>query len=243
MVPSQDYPSEFLLFLASVTGKRARIVIDHILEHGSITTEELKDRYGYSHPPRAARDVREAGVPLVTFKTQGRDGRTIAAYRFGDPSEIDRTRAGGRRSIPRTIKATLIEQTGAQCAVCRGRYDPVHLQVDHRVPYEVGGDAAAPATPDDFMRLCGSCNRAKSWACEHCDNWHSVKSAQHCQVCYWGSPAAYEHIGLKPLRRIDLVWQEGEIDDFEALQRLTLQHDEVLHIYIKAVLARHLNDR
>ncbi len=47
-----DYPEEFLVKLRAVTAKRPRIVIEHILEHGQITTEELKELYGYGHPPR-----------------------------------------------------------------------------------------------------------------------------------------------------------------------------------------------
>ena len=35
-----------------VLAKRAKTVIDHILKHGHITTEELKNLYGYDHPPR-----------------------------------------------------------------------------------------------------------------------------------------------------------------------------------------------
>ena len=42
------------------------------------------------------------------------------------------------------------------------------LQIDHRVPYEVGGDDKSETlNPDDFMLLSGSANRAKSWSCEH----------------------------------------------------------------------------
>ena len=62
------YPKEFLEYVQSITNKRAKIVIDHILAHGFITTEDLEKTYGYNHPPRAARDVREAGTPLETFK-------------------------------------------------------------------------------------------------------------------------------------------------------------------------------
>lgn len=46
-------PDEFLALCHSVTAKRARIVIDHILEHGHITTEELQEHYGYNHPPKS----------------------------------------------------------------------------------------------------------------------------------------------------------------------------------------------
>jgi len=63
----QDDPTEFLKLLKSVKAKRAKTVIDHILKHGQITTEELKDIYGYNHPPRAIRDVREQGIPVKTF--------------------------------------------------------------------------------------------------------------------------------------------------------------------------------
>ncbi|WP_369334486.1 helix-turn-helix domain-containing protein [Candidatus Thiosymbion oneisti] len=53
--------------LESVEAKRPKTVIDHILKHGQITTEELKDTYGYNHPPRATRDVREQGIPIKTL--------------------------------------------------------------------------------------------------------------------------------------------------------------------------------
>ena len=51
----EKLPPKFLELLESVEAKRPRTVIDHILEHGQITTEELKDVYGYNHPPRAIR--------------------------------------------------------------------------------------------------------------------------------------------------------------------------------------------
>ncbi len=76
----QAYPPEFLKLLKSVEAKRPKIVIDHILKHGRITTEELKDLYGYHHPPRAIRDVRERGIPIATFFVTGADGKRIAAY-------------------------------------------------------------------------------------------------------------------------------------------------------------------
>jgi hypothetical protein len=40
------HPKEFLELCASVTGKRPKTVIDHILKHGHITTEELKNKCG-----------------------------------------------------------------------------------------------------------------------------------------------------------------------------------------------------
>lgn len=78
-----DLPKGFLDLYRPITGKRPKTVIDHILEHGFITTEELKGTYGYEHPPRAIKDVREHGIPLETFRVTGSDGRKIAAYHFG----------------------------------------------------------------------------------------------------------------------------------------------------------------
>ena len=74
--------------LNSVTAKRPRTVIRHILKPGFITSEELKDLYGYNHPPRAIRAVREYGIPVITYRVVGKDGRNIAAYRFGNPTNI-----------------------------------------------------------------------------------------------------------------------------------------------------------
>lgn len=82
------YPEEFLELLQTVTAKRPRTVIGHIIEHGFITSQELKDVYGYNHPPRAVRDVREYGIPIETYRIIGSDGRSIAAYRFGDLSSV-----------------------------------------------------------------------------------------------------------------------------------------------------------
>jgi hypothetical protein len=43
---NDGYSKEFLDLLNSVTAKRPRIVIQHILKHGYITSQELKDEYG-----------------------------------------------------------------------------------------------------------------------------------------------------------------------------------------------------
>ena len=51
-------PPEFVELCKAVTAKRPKTVIDHILKKGFITTQELKDTYGYNHPPRAVRDVK-----------------------------------------------------------------------------------------------------------------------------------------------------------------------------------------
>lgn len=72
-----EYPKEFLDLLESVTAKRPRTVIQHILKNGFITSQELKDIYGYNHPPRAVRDVREYGIPLITYRIASRPSYSL----------------------------------------------------------------------------------------------------------------------------------------------------------------------
>ena len=169
-----EYPKEFLELLESVTAKRPRTVIQHILKNGYITSEELKDVYGYNHPPRAVRDVREYGIPLVTYRVQGSDGRKIAAYKFGDPHEVQNalSKTAGRTVLSKALKQALIEKYGARCFIYLEEMDESKLQVDHRVPYEIGGEHDEKDI-DYFMLLSPSANRAKSWTCEHCENWET----------------------------------------------------------------------
>jgi hypothetical protein len=151
---TSKYPKEFLNYVHSVTNKRAKIMIDHILQHGFITTEDLETTYGYSHPPRAARDVREAGIPLETFKVKSQEGRSIAAYKFGDITQLQVIRVEGRKIFPKEFKKKLFDLQNSKCAVCNGEFTERYLQVDHRVPYEVGGDVTEIRDIADFMLLC-----------------------------------------------------------------------------------------
>ncbi len=43
-------------------GKRPKAVLERILKNGSVSTYEL-GQLGYDQPPRAAQDLKEAGVP------------------------------------------------------------------------------------------------------------------------------------------------------------------------------------
>jgi len=77
-MPKSAKHKEIKRILENLSNKRARIVIEHILKNGFITTEQLEKQYGYNHPPRAARDVREAGISLETFRVKwhGRHSRS-----------------------------------------------------------------------------------------------------------------------------------------------------------------------
>lgn len=230
------YPPEFLKLLRSVTAKRPKTVIDHILKHGSITTEELKDVYGYNHPPRAIRDVREQGIPIAMYRVTGPDGRSIAAYKFGDPADIRSTQLSGRTAFTSALKTRLIDKYAARCNIYLEVFPERELQIDHRVPFEIAGDNGDLSSDvDEYMLLCASANRAKSWSCEHCPNW-TVKDVDICRTCYWAHPESYTHIATRQMRRLDLLWSEQEISDYEALVEAAAEVREEPLEYVKKVL-------
>ena len=216
MDSSQQLPDEFIQICQAVTAKRPKAVIDHILQHGFVTTEDLKQRYGYNHPPRAARDVRELGIPLETFRVTGTDGRKIAAYKFGDIRTARFSQIAGRTALSKQIKDELVKKYGCKCFIYLEEVPERELQIDHRVPFEVDGEPEL--LPENFMLLCGSANRGKSWSCEHCENWKNLKDKSICLSCYWAYPENYTHIAMRQVRRIDLLWQGDEIDTYERLK-------------------------
>lgn len=234
-----DYPKEFLELLESITAKRPRTVIQHILKHGCITSQELKETYGYNHPPRAARDVREHGIPLVTFRIPGADGRNIAAYRFGDPKDAASPllKSEGRTSLSKALKGALIEKYGAKCFIYLEEMDKSALQVDHRVPYEIGGECRE-SDIDSFMLLSPSANRAKSWTCEHCGNWEK-KDKDVCLRCFWAYPENYDHVAGRPERMVSIIFSGDEVKDYNKL--IALAGKETAQSAIKKILHEHLN--
>lgn len=227
-------PLELLQAIELVTAKRARVVLDHILKHGFITTEELKANYGYNHPPRAARDVREEGIPLETFTVTGSDGRRTAAYRLGDPSKVEKHKLGGRQVFSKKLRESLYEKQHGSCGLCGQAYEIRYLQVDHRVPYEVAGDGAARASEESaFLLICGSCQRSKSWSCEHCMNWQKLKLDASCRTCYWASPETYSHLALEESRREVVVWPANEIKAYEAAAKAAKSRNMTLSEYLR----------
>ncbi len=234
----EEYSKKFLKLLNSIEAKRPRTVIQHILQHGFITSQELKDLYGYNHPPRAVRDVREYGIPLVTYRITGTDGRSIAAYRFGDSSEVSKavSKSAGRTVFSKALKQALVEKYGAKCFVYLEKMDERLLQVDHRIPYEINGEPKE-ADVDMFMLLSPSANRAKSWYCEHCEN-RLVKSPSFCMKCFWAYPEEYEHVAGNKQRIVSIVFTENEIEDYNRL--VTAAGIDEAQNFIKQLIHNHL---
>ena len=111
------YSKETLERLNSITNKRPATVIQHILKHGYITTEELETTYGYKHAPRAARDVRERGINLVTYTEKNSEGKKVGVYKFGDPifSDNKTSKVAGRTALSESLKKALIDRHGSFC--------------------------------------------------------------------------------------------------------------------------------
>lgn len=236
-------PKDFLKLLGRVEGKRPRTVIDHILKHGQITTEDLKEIYGYNHPPRAIRDVREQGIPLETFRVTGSDGRSIAAYRFGDPDKARFAKLSGRTALSSKLRTALVEEHGARCNIYLEAFPEGDLQIDHRVPFEIAGESGSLADDaNEYMLLCASANRAKSWSCEHCENW-KLKDANICKSCYWAYPESYTHVAMQEIRRLDIMWADEEIAQYDQLRQQAESEKEEAPEFVKRVLRLHFSNR
>ena len=223
-----------------VSAKRPRTVIDHLLEHGQITNEELRDVYGYDHPPRSIRDVREAGIPLETFRVpSARTGRQVTAYRFGDPDEIRHGRIAGRRAFSKAFKDDLVELYDSRDAITGEKIDARYLQIDHRVPYEIAGDGAHDETQGgDYMLLDASSQRAKSWSCEHCSNWQDHRDESMCRSCFWAFPERYTHVAGEQVRRVHIEWRGPEVSVFDRLRARAEQDDTTVAALLKRLAAK-----
>lgn len=225
ILPSGEIISkEFYEKLISVTSKRPKMVIEKMMEDGSCTTDELI-QMGYSHAPRAKRDVIEQGIPVKMQMVKNPEtGKKMAKYMFGDWEEFKSHNAlaktKGRSNLSDKLKQKLIEENGSKCALYGEEFPESLLQTDHRVPFEIGGDPENMMDTSKFMLLSPSANRAKSWACEHCANW-SVKDVQMCTECYYASPEDYKHIAGSVERRLDIVFRKTDLDVYDMIIELS----------------------
>ena len=219
---SQDDKSmltkELLEKISKVTAIRPKTILEHLVKHGSITTEQITQLYNYGHAPRAIRDVREEGIPIDTTRVSV-NGKSMAQYVFGDPSKIEHNKLGGRQVFSKSFKQELLEIYDSKCSITLESYIPKYLQIDHRIPYEIAGESSGnERSPEKFMLLCASAQRQKSWECEHCFNLLQDKNTSICQTCYWAYPENYEHVAGRYEKRIDLIFQEEELAILERIE-------------------------
>ena len=213
--------------IASGANKRAIVVLKALLNKGEITTDDLND-LGYNHPPRAIGDVRDAGIPVITGSTVSKTGRRMAIYRFGAPEDIQAGRIGGRSALPKKFKLELIAKYGSIDCITGAPLDERVLQIDHRIPYRIAGDAGlAEHKLSGYMLLDASSQRAKSWSCEHCANMQARVEAT-CRTCFWAFPEDYLHIATQQLRRTDVVWQGADVAVHERLKAMAAEQGKTV---------------
>lgn len=220
------------------SNKRARTMLEHILKHGQVTTDEMKTLYGYNHPPRAASDLKDLGIPLQKTRVVGPDGRRIMAYTLGDLDDVDAGKQG-RRALPKALRAALAERDGTTCALCAAVFPLRALQIDHRVPFRIVGDVDTreQLDPARFMLLCGPCNRAKSWSCEQCPNW-TARDPSVCGSCFWAGDPNYSHIATSARRQLTLNWSDEEVHAFDQLRSEAAQSGMSLETLVKILLEK-----
>lgn len=216
---------------------RGKKVLNFLLKHGSITTADIA-AMGYDHPPRAIRDVRDAGIPLITKMETDAHKKRHARYVFGDSSDIKEHMIQGRVTFPKSFKKKLLKIQGNRCAICNQKFDPEYLQIDHRVPYEYNGDSK-DLDPKDYMLLCAECNRIKDRATQigcakTCFKTHDIKIIRSC---YWASPEHYTHICMKPIRRLTLTWlNEKQVHSYDIMATKAKQIKLSPQQYIKKLI-------
>lgn len=204
--------------IAAEPNSRSSKALKMMLDKGHVTTDDL-NAMGYNHPPRAIGDVRDAGIPVVTEKVRTADGRQMARYRFGSADDIQEDRHGGRSVLPKAFKAELLARYGSADCITGAKLDPRVLQIDHRVPYRVAGDAGlADRDAGAYMLLDASSQRAKSFSCEQCENFQTLRYASVCMKCFWAFPEGYEHIAMQPIRRTDIVRQGADVPVHDRLK-------------------------
>ena len=205
-------------YLAKSPNSRAAKAIRLMLERGSATTNDL-NRLGYNHPPRTIGDVKDLGFPVIKEMVRGPDGRRMASYRFGSFEDIRQGQIG-RTNFSKAFKTQLIAKYGQRDAITMAEHPARLLQIDHRIPYRVGGDAGLEANDvDAYMLLDAKSQRAKSWSCEQCRNFLDIWDPEICRRCFWAYPANYEHIAMQNERRVDIVWCGDEVIEYDLLAK------------------------
>lgn len=235
---------ELLVYIKLVTevcSARAVYVINYILENGSISSEDIRNK-GYVHGARAVGDVRDNGIPLIKNNTKSTDNRTIAEYTFGLAKDIKKHKFGGRINFPKKLKGQLLDRDGLICSISQQPLAEGELTIDHRVPYYLSGDIQGDRNPEDFMLLSKSMQRAKSWDCEHCLNLRNEFDIEVCKTCYWAYPENYTHVAMKKMRSINITWEGVEVSEYDQMESSCKESGKTVQDYLKAIVNERFTD-
>ncbi|MCC5977560.1 MAG: hypothetical protein JJU21_05840 [Salinarimonas sp.] len=159
----------------------------------------------------------------------------MAVYTFGDPSDIQEGRVGGRSALPKAFKQALIKRYGSIDCITGARLDERVLQIDHRIPYRISGDVGlSDHDVEAYMLLDASSQRAKSWSCEHCPNMQpTARDAGTCATCFWAYPENYRHIATSEMRRTEIAWQGSDVAVHDRLEELAQRDGQTVSEFLK----------
>jgi hypothetical protein len=150
----------------------------------------------------------------------------MAVYRFGTAEEIRLRKASGRRGFSKAFKNKLLDHYNPEDRFSRARLDPNALTIDHRVPYEVAGDADNLDVAD-YMLIDAENQHKKRRACEKCPNTASdALDPAICGTCYWAYPENYLHHATEELRRTEVAWQGEDVAVHDRLDALAKERGE-----------------
>ena len=229
--------------MAGGGSKRAAACLRVMLDKGWISTDDIND-LGYNHPPRAIGDVRDTGIPVIRSAGTSRSGAQMGVYSLGSPNDIQDGRIGGRSALPKKFKEALIARYGSQDCITGARLDPRVLQIDHRIPYRIAGDAGlSDHNVEAYMLLDASSQRAKSWSCEQCPNMApSSRDPAICITCFWAFPENYQHIATEEIRRTDVTWQGAYVEVHDRLRAAAASEGLAPEEYLRQLAAAKLNE-
>ncbi len=204
--------------LLETLGKRPRTMLELLMKKGEVSTYELGE-LGYDQAPRVAQDLKERGVRLrVKNGRHPITGSRMAIYSLADDGEETPGSFTGRVAIPKAFREEILVHFKSRCNVCNTEYNGRSLQVDHRVPFLVGGESNE-FDVRNFQALCNSHQRAKSWECEHCEN-RERRDVTICSTCYWAIPdGPFTHVAMREERRLDLTFVASEIKEYKNLEK------------------------
>jgi hypothetical protein len=64
-----------------------------------------------------------------------------------------------------------------------------------------------------------------------------------CLSCYWAYPENYSHIAMRPIRRVDLLWQGGDVAKFDKLKADAKAAGKQVPEYVKSLVSEALTNR
>ena len=210
-----------------------------LIEKGEMTTKELEES-GYGHPPRVRMDLQDIGIEIGThYDTPNpQSGNRMGTYYLISPTPGEITKK--RRPPPKSFKKKLVTKHKNLCAITQYVFPENELQMDHRIPFLVGGDPDSYKL-DDWMPLSGSAQMLKKKACDDCEN-SSAKDVKICGTCYWAFPESYTHVATIPQIVATMVFRgDDEVKLFEKISDIAKNNNRSDNEIIKSILNQWFN--